>query len=228
MPDETSTYWTLIRRAARGSRQARDEFARRYERIIRSYLGARWRGTPLFSETQDAVQEVFVDFYKDNGALGRVEDGRPGGFRAYLYGVVKNTALVFERKHARRRAKPTDESFRPEEHALDEQSLATVFDRAWATALLRQAGARQAEVAAAKGDDEALRRVKLLNLRFHEGLPIREIARVWDDDPRRLHREYAKAREEFLAALRDVVTWHDPGPRRQAEIECARILDLLD
>ena len=227
MPENTSTYWTLIRRAARGSREARSEFARRYDHVIRSYLAARWRGTPLFSEAEDAVQEVFVDCFKEHGALGRVEAGRPGGFRAYLFGIVRNTALVFERKRARRRAKPTDESFRAGEISADEASLATVFDRAWATAMLRQAGARQEELARETGDAAARRRVKLLNLRFHEGLPIREIAAKWDEDPRHLHREYAKARDEFLAALLDVVSWHHPGPRRQAELECSRILDCF-
>lgn len=49
MPSSDSTRWTLIRDAAEGVPAARDEFARRYESVIRAYLGARWRGSPLCS-----------------------------------------------------------------------------------------------------------------------------------------------------------------------------------
>ena len=37
--------------------------------------------------------------------------------------------------------------------------------------------------------------------RVREGLPIREIARLWDEDATKLHHEYAKARKEFQAAV---------------------------
>jgi RNA polymerase sigma-70 factor (ECF subfamily) len=73
----------------------------------------------------------------------------------------------------------------------------------------------------------ALRRVELLRLRFHEGLPIREIARRWRDDPATLHREYARAREEFKEALIGVMAFHHPGSPAQAERECAELLALL-
>ena len=35
---------------------------------------------------------------------------------------------------------------------------------------------------ARQADSEAQRRVELLRLRFYEGLPIREIARLWETD----------------------------------------------
>ncbi|MEJ7637578.1 MAG: hypothetical protein WKF75_06195 [Singulisphaera sp.] len=38
--------------------------------------------------------------------------------------------------------------------------------------------------------DDARLRIALLEFRFQEGLPIREIARRWGTDPARLHREY--------------------------------------
>ena len=79
-----STRWTVIRRAAAGSAPDRAEFARRYGPVIRAYLGARWRQTPLFPEVDDAAQQVFVECFKENGVLGRVDAQRETGFRAYL------------------------------------------------------------------------------------------------------------------------------------------------
>ena len=55
-----STRWTIIRGAAEGKPLDRAEFARRYAAIVRAYLGARWRHSPLLREIDDAAQEVFV------------------------------------------------------------------------------------------------------------------------------------------------------------------------
>ena len=87
-----STRWTVIRRAAEGVPQARSEFASRYGPVIRAYLGARWRGTTFFHDVDDAAQQVFLDCFKENGALGRVDPERGTGFRPFLYGVVRNVA----------------------------------------------------------------------------------------------------------------------------------------
>jgi len=75
--------------------------------------------------------------------------------------------------------------------------------------------------------DGAFRRVELLRLRFREGLPIREIARLWGADPAHLHREYAKARREFSTALRDVVREHLPEGGANLEAECSRLAEFL-
>jgi RNA polymerase sigma-70 factor (ECF subfamily) len=72
-----------------------------------------------------------------------------------------------------------------------------------------------------------MRRVQILRLRFEEGRPIREIAARWDEDPARVHHEYARAREEFRAALAEVVGEHHPGPASAVEDECERLLALL-
>ena len=68
-----STRWTVIRRAARGVPEDQAEFVRRYGSVIRAYLGARWRQTPLFDEVDDAAQQVFIDCFKENGALQRAD-----------------------------------------------------------------------------------------------------------------------------------------------------------
>ena len=57
---------------------------------------------------------------------------------------------------------------------------------------------------------------------------IREIARLWAADPAELHREYARARREFKAALAEVVAFHHPGSAAAIERECAELLALLE
>jgi RNA polymerase sigma-70 factor (ECF subfamily) len=216
----------VIRGAAAGDEADRERFARRYTPVVRAYLGARWRRSFLIREIDDAVQEVFLDCFRDGGALERLDPGRSGGFRAFFFGVVRNVALRVERNAARDRVRPGDGSFDPERLAADETSLGAVFDRAWATAILKEAGHLQARRAEER-DSAACRRIELLRLRFQESLPIREIALRWDADPAHLHHEYAKARREFREALIEVVSFHHPDPTTDIPRECARLLDLF-
>jgi RNA polymerase sigma-70 factor (ECF subfamily) len=190
--------------------------------VIRSYLGARWRGGPLAGEIDDAAQEVFVECFRPDGPLRRADPDAPGGFRAYLFGVVRNVARGVEKRVRRDRAVGGID--------LDgvqarEAPLSAVFDRAWTAALLRAAGERQAENA--RGDHRPARRVELLRLRFGEDLPIREIAALWGEEAAPLHEEYRTARKEFLAALREVVHERNGGTPEEVEAECGRLLDTL-
>jgi RNA polymerase sigma-70 factor (ECF subfamily) len=109
----------------------------------------------------------------------------------------------------------------------DDTRLSRAFDRAWARALMAQAAARHAEDAE-KAGEAAVRRVELLRLRFHDGLPIREIARRRGCDPDAVHRDYARARQEFRAALSAVVTFHHPGTPAEVDRTCAELLALLE
>jgi RNA polymerase sigma factor (sigma-70 family) len=212
----------LVAAAADGGVTAREEFARRYAPVVRSYLETRWRGAVDVSQLDDAVQEVFVDCFRRGGALARVDRDRLRRFRAYLYGVTRTVARRIEReRHVRRRHLPRGESVVAVAASADE-SLARVFDRAWATALLRRAARRHEERAT---DDRARRRVELLRLRFADGMPIRDIATRWGVDPAWLHHEYAVAREEFREALLDVA--REEYGKDEVEAECARLLELL-
>jgi RNA polymerase sigma-70 factor (ECF subfamily) len=213
----------LIHAAAEGDAAARAEFARRYEPVVRAYLAARWRTPAKAGNLDDAVQEVFVDCFREDGPLGRVDPDRPTGFRAFLYGVVRNVALRFEVDYRREREVQAGDLDAIES---DEETLSRVFDRAWASLLLKDAAELQAERAREKGG-EAERRVELLCLRFEDGLPIREIARRWEVDPGWLHHQYAQAREEFKRALRDVVRDQHGGDRGKVDAECARLLTFL-
>lgn len=223
MGTSDSTRWSLIVGAARGNTADRERFAERYGSVVRAYLVARWRGTPCAGEVDDAIQEVFLDCFKDGGALLRADPSRPGGFRAFLFGIARNAARHVETRRARSREQQRGSSFDMPDDAPDH---AAVFDRAWALSLVQQAGARHAEAAASDGD-RGRRRVELLRLRFQDDLPIREIAKLWNEAPALLHREYARAREEFKRALLDVVAEHQPGSPGEARREAVRLLGLL-
>jgi RNA polymerase sigma-70 factor (ECF subfamily) len=221
-----STCWTVIQAAAAGSGGARAEFACRYVPVVRAYLASRWRSSPCLGELDDAVQEVFVECFKQGGVLQRAERGRSGGFRPFLYGMVRNVALRLEAQRGRRREQQPADSLVLDGVPDNEANLSRVFDRAWAWALLREAGGVQEQQARQAGE-AACRRVELLRLRFHEGLPIREIARRWGTAAEVLHHEYARARQEFKAALREVVAFHHPGSPEEVEQECSNLLARL-
>jgi RNA polymerase sigma factor (sigma-70 family) len=206
MPAPESTSLTLIARAAAGNREDRETFARVYGPVILSYLRSRWRSSPRSEDLQDAVQEVFVDCFREDGALARLDLDRPQRFRSYLYGVTRNIALRFEASSARHpRAFVSESSIL--EVSSNEDSGSCTFDRAWAQAVLREALRRHVEEARIKGE-HALERVRILDARFERDLPIREIAKLWNTDAARLHKQYARAREEFRGALRATLTDH--------------------
>lgn len=220
-----STRWTIIRGASEGDALDRAEFVRRYASVIRSYLQARWRAGPLLGEIDDAAQEVFVACFEPDGPLTRADPLRPGGFRAYLYGIVRNVARGIERQRGKGRELPPGAGIEFAAVPAREESLSKVFDRAWAVSLLRLAA--EGQQAAARGDERAERRVEMLHLRFHDDLPIRTIAERWGVEAAFLHEEYRTARREFLTALRAVVRDHHGGPSAGIDAECARLLDHL-
>ena len=224
--DGDSTCWTVIHGAAAGSRTDRDEFARRYGPVVRDYLAARWRNPLLRVHLDDAVQEFFVECFRKGGVLSQADESRPAGFRAFLYGVVRNVALRIEAKQFR------SPSGVAQDVGLDDlpdpgETFSRMFDRSWAKAMVREAADLQIARAAQSGG-EAQRRSELLRLRFFEGLPIREIARRWGIDSAVVHHEYAKARAEFRKALGDVVAFDHPGSPEEIDARCHELLSLLN
>lgn len=219
MSTQESTCWTVIRAAAAGSPADREELARHYLPVVRAYLAARWRGSPLRPDLDDAVQEVFVECFRRGGALEAVEAGRVPSFRAFLYGVVRNVARRFE-------SRPVRAAAALPEIAADEESLSRLFERTWAQAIMTEAAQLQQQRASERGP-EAVQRVELLRLRFEEGLHIRAIAERWGVAASELHRAYAKARQEFRATLLEVVAFHHPGSPAEVEEEAANLLTAL-
>jgi len=222
----SDTCWSLIEAARSGESAARSAFTHRYLPVVRAYLAARWRGSPLFAEIDDAVQEVFLACFRQGGALDSLDPSRGTGFRAYLFGIVRNIALHAETRRARDHDKRGDTTFDPETVAAREASLSRIFDREWARAVVREAADLQSRRARDAGA-EARRRIELLRLRFQDGKPIRDIAVLWQADPVKLHHDYAQARKEFLAVLREVLGLHERCSAEQLKAECHRILELL-
>jgi len=226
--DAESTCWTLIRGAAEGDEKDRETFARLYEPIVRAYLGARWRESHLLGDLDDAVQDVFIECFKEQGALGKAEPGGgKGGFRAFLHKVTQHVARRAEQRRSSRRELQEETGLDLGALDVEEPHLSRVFDEAWMLSLLDQAVARHEEIARA-GGDESLRRVELLRLRFEEDRPIREIARRWEVPAAELHHDYAKAREEFKRALREVIAFHNPLNPAELEEEFLQVLERAD
>ncbi len=213
------TCWTLIHRAADGDRLAVEDFARFYEPVIRAYLSVRWNNSLKSRDLDDAVQDVFVACFGEQGVLNRADPQRPNGFRPFLFGVIRNIA----RRHENKNLPPL-----LTEEPLDEGTgVSAAFEREFARSLMRQAAGVQKFNAQAKGS-EAIRRHDLLGLRFRENLPIREIANRWAVDAAWLHHQYATAREEFRAALKHVVKFHQPeSTDAEIEAECLNLIKSL-
>lgn len=214
-----STCWTVIRAAAAGSPADREELARRYLEVVRAYLGARWRGSSLRNDLDDATQAVFVECFRQGGVLDAVGAGRVPDFRAFLYGVIRNVARRYE-------SRPVRAAERLPDMAADDATQSRLFDRTWARAIMAEAARLQAQHAGERGP-EAVRRVELLRLRFEENLPIRTIAERWGVEAASLHHAYAQARQEFRAALLEVIAFHQPGSRAELEQEAAALLQAL-
>lgn len=226
MHEPVQTSWELIQGAATGDEVAVGEFAQLYSTLIRSCLFARWRSTGLVREVDDATQEVFLRCFNEGGVLQKAQEGPPGAFRAFLYGVIRNVALKVEGRGLRPTRAPVPSTLELEEVAESKASLARAFDRAWARSIMKRAMHLQTERARTTGD-EAVRRVELLRLRFQEEMPIRDIAREWAADADRLHHEYARARKEFEAALLDVLAGESSSTRKELEQQMADLLLLL-
>lgn len=213
------TSWTTIRGATDGDAESRQRFAKTYEPVVRAYLDTRLISNKLRASIDDAVQDVFWECFRADGILERVNDISPASFRAFLFGVIKNVARRYE-------SNQNPQSLEREVEA-DDTSASCAFDRKYAVALMQEASFVQAAMAKQKGA-EAERRVELLQLRFGESLPIREIASRWNVDPAWLHHQYAAARNEFHEALRFVVGQHDASlTSGEIDDHCRSLLSAL-
>ena len=213
-----STSWEVVDGAALGVQEMRAEFVRRYTDFVRAYLGARWGGTPLAEAVDDAAQDVFVECFRRGGILDRADSTR-GSFRAYLCGAIRNVARQVEATRAAAHEVQPTSSFDTNDQPAPESNASRILDRAWACTMLNLAGARQLREAESKGDS-AVRRIEILRLRFENGLPIREIARLWNTDPARLHEEFRQARQEFRRCLEAELAQQAPelGPGEQTQL----------
>ena len=220
------TRWSIVQAAAQGEPRATRMFAETYLGVVRAFLLQRWRGTATLPHVDDAVQEVFLDLFRTGGALARLDRSRAPSFKSFLFGVARNVAMRHEERAAqsyvRKREAPSTLSGLPAREA----SMSRQFDVAWARRMVAKAAERQRAWAQTAGS-EAQRRVEILDLRFREGLPVRAIAERLGEPAERVHREFAKAREEFKQALRAEVALHCGGDAGAIERECQDLLAVL-
>jgi RNA polymerase sigma-70 factor (ECF subfamily) len=216
----------MIQGAAQGLSDQQEEFAGRYAPVVRAYLLARWARPPQRDDMDDALQEVFVQCFRKGGALSRADRARPGGFRAFLYGVVRNVALKFETRARKRWNRGPQGTVDLDAVPGSEEALSRIFDRAFAMSVLREARDRLAAGSREAGGN-AQRRFDLLMLRFHEGMTIREIALLWGVEVGALYAEQAKACMDFRTALAEVIGSHHPGTPGEVRRQCEELLTLL-
>ena len=227
MSQSDSTCWTLVRGAAAGRPEDRETFARRYAQVIEAYLAARWRLPVDHEAVTDGSQEVFLQCFKDGGALERVDPQRPGGFRAFLYGVARNIAGSLERSWTRSQLNRASGDFSEEAYQNpDEESLSRIFDREWARLVTREA--RELMADRAEEGSPARERLRALELRYQEELASGDIAEHLGLDAQTVYFMLTKARKEFRAALLEVMTrYHPEDSRDEIEHRCIELLSLL-
>lgn len=220
------TCWHLVGRAASGDDRARSRFCRTYLPLVRSFLLTRWRQTPLSAEVEDAVQDAFVECLREDGPLTRAK-AEQGDFRGYLFGIVRHVAQRAEERLRRGTAGDQETESQIATIQSKEDRYSQVFDRQWARTLMREAGNLMRERAENAGAGARLR-VELLQLRFGQNLPIRQIAAQWKMDPDAVHRAYAKARQEFRSCLRQSLAYHAVRTEADLDAECRRLFTLLE
>lgn len=221
-----STCWTIVNGAAGGSSAAREEFCRRYDSVIRTYLARRWRLSAGHDDVTEGLQEVLMECLRPAGPLERVDAERPGGFRAFLYGVTSRTAAAMERRLARARRGNAKAGFDPDRVERDEQTLSQAFDRGWAEMIGREARRQLATQAAV--DPRLADRMRCLELRYVEGLPPREIAEKIGGTPEQVYELLRAAKNDYRDALLEVMSAYFPGAtRKDLESRCQELASLL-
>lgn len=216
----------MIRNAAAGDPSARAVFVARYAPMLRRSFQRRWRHGPLRDCVDDAMQEAFLECLKHEGLLAKAAPIPGKKFRAYLATLTIHVAQRVEAR-ASRNASRTCPSPPAVEPASKAAAPAETLDRAWAQALVQEALGEQRRRAAGISE-KAEQRLELLEWRFRDGLPIREIAARLSVDPDHLHHQYAKARWDFERALRSVLRRRHPdASEERIEALLVQLADLL-
>ena len=223
-PNDDSTCWSLIHRAADADETARTQFVERYYSVAKAYLSARWSNRRRQEDIQDALHDVFAECLRPQGVLGRTGALHGDSFRGFLFGVVRKVA----QRHERVWNRPADRSdSEPLQYMpADDESLAQAFDRAWARAVVTEAVALQEERANSLGD-EASQRIELIKLRICESVPVRKIAEQWDKPAEWLHRELARGKQEFASCLQEVLRAHLGDDLGKSDQQLELVAELL-
>lgn len=221
-----STCWSVVLSAAAGDLGAREEFAKRYEPVVRSYLSTRWRVASGHDRVSDGVQDVMIECLKPAGALSRLDRGRSADFRGYLYGITRRTAIAIER---RARRDQRDSIFGGNSHRAQrrESTLSAAFDRTWAQVLSLEALTLLRSRIAARADRKL--REACLEGRFVENKPPRVIAEELRVPVEDVYEIVKWAKAEFRGAIFEVIAQYHPGAtRRELEDKCRELASRID
>lgn len=203
-PPHTAAVTHAALEAAAGDVVARTEFWEHHARQVRTWLWFRWSRSSLRGCIDDAAQEVYLECCRPGGALTRfVAERAEHGFAGFLRGVVRNVAHRFEHQRARERAQRADYA------DTRSAALATVerqpgdagpdVDHEQVVAALEHLDRDDP----ARGTPRSLR--TFLRLHFDEGLPVRTIARRWQEPADRVHELRRRACRRFRACLLTVL-----------------------
>jgi hypothetical protein len=181
----------------------------------------------LVQQTEDAVQEVFVHFLRPgsllDGGLGRL---RTDAFRGYLYGLVRNVALMTERRAYRSRELQSPSSVDLAAIEASKVEFSAAFDRAWARSVVAEAMTLMEE-RARSGDPAAGRHLRLIRGRHVEDASVQELARREGCSRGIVYREMEAAGIEFYGALKAVLERQAGGAAIDVGAQCRRISELL-
>ncbi|PIE24642.1 MAG: hypothetical protein CSA62_02085 [Planctomycetota bacterium] len=224
MDSPKQTSWTMIDGAAKGQAEAREQVALLYAPLVRRYLAARWRLPQDHEQVNEGCQDAMLQLFKPGGALENVNAHQGGGFRGYLYGLVRNVALMIERSSRRHSERQPNADFELDKIEVDEATLSQVFDRGWARMIAQRARSRMA----AKLQDKKPEVYRSLELCYSEGLAPRQIAKELGKSAGIAYELLRSARKEYRRALLDTVAEFYPG-KTHAEIEatCRELTQFL-
>ncbi|HMS16803.1 MAG TPA: hypothetical protein PKA37_08170 [Planctomycetota bacterium] len=217
MKARDSTCWTLVRGAASGDPESLESFSHFYGPVIRTYLSARWRCSLEHEDVGDGAREIFLQCLKPGGALSRVDDQQPGGFRGYLYGITRNVALSLDARRMRARHEGLPPSLES-----DDPTLSAVFDRAFAAAITREA--RELFQVRAQRSPNAYLRYRALELTYERGARAEEVGRELGLAGTAVYALVSRARKEFRATLLQVMaSYHPEDTRAELERRCTEL-----
>lgn len=189
-----------------------ERFCQRYGPLIRQCIQARWRGSALRHDVDDAIQDVFLAFLRPGGALQSLRAIPPADADAYVRGVVRNTARMIERRAAQRKEVALDSD--PATWRVCEDGTARVLDRAWVRGMLSQALAHLLDP---RFSAVRQRRIHLLRLLHYSSLTPGEVASMAGLAPEAVHREMSRARRELRLSLLRQLQQHGGRAASQAE-----------
>ncbi|HKP04856.1 MAG TPA: hypothetical protein VJU77_16000 [Chthoniobacterales bacterium] len=212
-----STRWTIIRKAAQSqtptidSQNALSELCGIYWQPV--YLFLRRQGKPAH-DAQDLTQGFFADLI-ENRAYARAERSK-GRFRSFLLGALKHfLADEHDRDRAQKRGggailRELDDVAisEAEVHAAraNNGSADHVYDREWASSLLRQSLSRLAQECAVAGKGALFQALKSqLSVGAETQIPYDEIAPHLGRPVVTLRSDVGRLRARFRAILREEV-----------------------